>query len=175
MEKKYKFLHFKKESSDSIITDEKIYNGLFSIYYNYDCEDIDVHILNNCFITIMLLAYKIQGNHIYDTQIEWILDRALMTRIPEEYIKTYSKLEFDKHNLEDHLEECIDFPKVIILYELILMILQGNEVECRPTDSNIFIKAKDILNISKFKFESVYNLVCIELGLFKIRKKLLDN
>ena len=175
MDKKYKFLHFKKKSVDGIITEEKIYNGMFSLIYNYQEDFLDMHLLNNVFISIILLAYKIQKDHIYDTQLEWIVDRAIMVRIPEKYIKTYVDLEFDKHKLKDHLDECKTFPYIIILYELMLMILEGNAIECRSTDPNIFDKAKEILNINKFEFESIYNLVSIELGLFKVRKKFLDN
>jgi len=175
MDKNYKFLHFKKKSVDGVITEEKIYNGMFSLIYNYQEDFLDMHQLNNLFISIILLAYKIQKHHIFDTQMEWITDRAIMVRVPEKYIKSYVNLDFDKHQLNDHLEECKTFPNIIILYELMLMILQGNAIECRSTDPNIFQKAKELLNINKFEFESIYNLVSIELGLFKVRKRLLDN
>ena len=56
-----------------------------------------------------------------------------------------------------------------------LMILEGNSIENRSTDPNIFNKATEILKINSFQYESIYNLVTIELGLFKVRKNLLDN
>jgi len=175
MDKNYKFLHLKKKSSNGIIIEEKVYNSMFSLIYNYQEEFLDMHVLNNVFISIILLAYKIQKNHIFDIQIEWISDRAIMTRIPENYIKTLVDLDYDKHKLEDHLSECDNFPKIIILYELMLMILEGNATENRSTNPNIFNKAKEILKINSFEYESIYNLVTIELGIFKVRKKLLDN
>ena len=173
MTKKDKKLILKIENN-GIILEEKIYNGFFSQNYNLNDDYIDMHQLNNLFISIILISYTIQKDIIFDSQLDWIYERAIIAGVSEKYIKTYLYMDCDKHTLDSHLDECTFFPNIIILYEVMLMILQGNSYENRSTDPNIFIKAKEILKINLFEFESVYNLVSIELGLFKVRKRILD-
>ena len=174
MTKKNKKLTIKTENQ-GIILEEKVYNGFFSQIYNLPDEYIDMHQINNLFISVILLGYKIQKDIIYDSQLDWIYERALIAGVSEKYIKTYLEIECDKHNLDSHLNECSYFPNIIILYELMLMIYQGNMYESRATVPDIFLKAKEILNIDTFHFESIYNLVSIEIGLLKVKRKLISN
>ena len=62
MDKKYKFLHFKKKSVDGIITEEKIYNGMFSLIYNYQ-EDFLDQLYNNFFLVLYDISYNLISMH----------------------------------------------------------------------------------------------------------------